>query len=123
MKKSRFQIKFPASFQVFGKTCLRLTPAQVSAKFPKLENWKNIKNLQTLVKQALNEVSKFSKKFQKKFQVFISTNLLPSYLWSFFSSLEPAPPPYTMEGNNPPSIYGEVISYGFLSNLKIKTEK
>ena len=97
MKKTRFQIKFPASFQDFVKTYLHLTPAQVSAKFPKLENRKNVKSLQSHIAQGLKEVSKFPEKLQKKFQVFTSTNLIPAYLRKFFSSLEPAPPPYTME--------------------------
>lgn len=97
MKKPSFQIKFPASFQDSGKTGLRLTPAQVSGKFPKLENRKNVKSLSVYIRQGLRQVSKFPEKFQKKFQVFISTNLVPAYLRRFFSSLEPAPPPYTME--------------------------
>lgn len=100
MKKPSFQIKFPASFQDSRKTRLHPTPAQVFAKFPKLKNRENAKSLQRLITQGLREVSKFPEKLQKKFQVFTSTNLIPAYLRKFFSSLEPAPPPYTMESIN-----------------------
>ncbi len=116
MKKPSFQIKFPASFQDFGKTGLRLTPIQVSAKFPKLENRENIKSLQRLITQGLREVSKFPEKLQKKFQVFTSTNLIPAYLRKFFSSLEPAPPPYTMESVTTLQVVMEVTDFAISSN-------
>jgi len=116
MKKPRFQIKFPASFQDSAKTYLHLTPAQVSAKFPKLENRKNVKSLQSHIAQGLKEVSKFPEKLQKKFQVFTSTNLIPAYLRKFFSSLEPAPPPYTMESENTLQVVMEVTDFVISSN-------
>jgi len=116
MKKPRFQIKFPASFQDSVKTYLHLTPVQVSAKFPKLENRKNTKTLQRLITQGLKEVSKFPEKFQKKFQVFTLTNLIPAYLRKFFSSLEPAPPPYTMESENTLQVVMGVTDFAISSN-------
>ena len=116
MKKLSFQIKFPASFQDFRKTYLHLTPVQVSAKFPKLENRKNVKSLQRLITQGLREVFKFPEKLQKKFQVFTSTNLIPAYLRKFFSSLEPAPPPYTMESINTLQVVMGVTEFVISSN-------
>ncbi len=116
MKKLSFQIKFPASFQDSGKTGLHLTPIQVSAKFPKLENRKNVKNLQTHIRQGLSQVSKFPEKLQKKFQVFTFANLIPAYLRRFFSSLEPAPPPYTMESVSTLQVVMEVTDFAISSN-------
>lgn len=116
MKKPSFQIKFPVSFQDFRKTGLRLTPIEVSTKFPKLENRKNVKSLQTHIRQGLSQVSKFPEKFQKKFQVFTSTNLIPAYLRKFFSSLEPAPPPYTMESVTTLQVVMEVTDFAISSN-------
>ncbi len=106
MKKSSFQIKFPASFQDSRKTDLQPTLAQVSNQFLKFKNQKFFKSFLRPIKQGLRQVSKFPAKVQKFFQVSNCRNLLPAYLYDLYLSYKPPPPPYTMEGNNPPSIYG-----------------
>ncbi len=106
MKKLSFQIKFPASFQDYSKTALQPILTQVSNKFLKINNQKIFKSSSKPIKQGLRQVSKFPTKVQKKFQVSNRRNLLSAYLYDLYLSYKPPPPPYTMEGNNPPSIYG-----------------
>ncbi len=84
----------------------RQKSVQESAKNPKLENNRRIKNLQILVGQAICQESRNFKYFQKKFWILDRSHSLPAYLRWLFLKIVTAPPPYTMEGNNPPSIYG-----------------
>lgn len=79
---------------------------QESAKNPKLKNERKIKNLRSFMWQAICQESGSSKYFQKNFQVLDRSHSLPAYLRWLFLKIVTAPPPYTMEGNNPPSIYG-----------------
>lgn len=106
MKKLSFQIKFPASFQDSSKTRLDPILTQVSSKFPKIKSKKFFNFLSGLEKQGLRQVSRFLEKGRKNFQVFNCLNLGSAYLYDLYLSFKPPPPPYTMEGNNPPSIYG-----------------
>lgn len=99
MKKLRFQDP-NSRFQDSRKAGLRLTLTKVSAKIPKLKNWKNTKTLQRLDTQDLKQDSKIPKLLQKNFKIPNGLNLIPSYLREFFLRLEPAPPPYTMESIN-----------------------
>ena len=83
-------------------------------KNPKSKKERRAKSLQSLVRQGFSRESKNPKLFNKNFQILECSNPLPAYLrWLFLRIVTP-PPPYTMEGNNPPSIYGEVTRFGFL---------
>ncbi len=97
MKKSRFQDS-KSRFQDSRKTDLSLTLAKDSTKIPKLKIWKNVQTLQSLDTQGLNQDSKIPKLLQQNFKIPNGLNLIPAYLREFFLRLEPAPPPYTMEG-------------------------
>lgn len=97
MKNLRFQDS-NSRFQDSRKNGLRLTLAKDSAKIPKLKNRKNVKTLQSLDTQGLNQDSKIPKLLQENFKIPNGLNLIPAYLREFFLRLEPAPPPYTMEG-------------------------
>ena len=116
MKNLRIQIKNPEiqtkNPKVWILTCNAYSQAnrqksiQESAKNPKLKNGREIKNLQSLVRQGFSQESKNPKLLNKKFQVLECSDSLPAYLRWLFLRIVTAPPPYTMEGNNPPSIYG-----------------
>ncbi len=83
-------------------------------KNPKSKKGRRAKTLQSLQRQGFSQESKNPKLFNNNFQILESVVPLPDYLrWLFLRIVTP-PPPYTMEGNNPPSIYGEVTSFGFL---------
>ena len=97
MKNLRFQDS-NSRFQDSRKTGLRLTLTKDSAKIPKLKNRKNDQTLQSLDTQGLNQDSKIPKLLQENFKIPNGLNLIPAYLREFFLRLEPAPPPYTMEG-------------------------
>lgn len=108
MKISRIQIRKIKNLKIqilSDKPYLQLG-CQESTKNPKLKNKRTKKSLQNLVWQGICQESKILKYFQKKFYVLESLNSLPAYLRWLFLKIVPAPPPYTMEGNNPPSIYG-----------------
>lgn len=112
MKISRIQIKEIKNLKIqilSDKPYLQLgcqESVQESTKNPKLKNKRTKKSLQNLVWQGICQESKILKYFQKKFYVLESPNSLPAYLRWLFLKIVTAPPPYTMEGNNPPSIYG-----------------
>ena len=112
MKISRIQITKIKNLKIqilSDKPYLKLgrqESVQESTKNPKLKNKRTKKSLQNLVWQGICQESKILKYFQKKFYVLESLNSLPAYLRWLFLKIVTAPPPYTMEGNNPPSIYG-----------------
>lgn len=112
MKISRIQIKEIKNLKIQILTDKpysqvgRQESVQESTKNPKLKNKRTKKSLHNLVWQGICQESKILKYFQKKFCVLESLNSLPAYLRWLFLKIVTAPPPYTMEGNNPPSIYG-----------------
>lgn len=124
MKKSEIQIKKPRNQTKKSKIWIlscnpysqanRQKTIQETAKKPKLKNCEGIKNLQSLVGQGVLQEIKKPKLLNKNFQILEYPNSLPAYLRWLFLRIVTAPPPYTMEGSNPPSIYGEVTSFGFL---------
>jgi hypothetical protein len=112
MKISRIQIKKIKNLKIqilSDGTYLkanRQESVQESTKNPKLKNKRTIKSLQNLMWQGIYQESKILKYLQKKFYVLERPSSLPAYLRWLFLKIVTAPPPYTMEGNNPPSIYG-----------------
>jgi len=112
MKISRIQIKKIKNLKIqilSDRTYLqanRQESVQESSKNPKLKNKRTIKSLQNLMWQRICQESKILKYLQKKIYVLERLNSLPAYLRWLFLKIVTAPPPYTMEGNNPPSIYG-----------------
>lgn len=124
MKNLRIQIKNPKirtkNPKVWIMTCEpylqkdRQKSIQESAKNPKLKNGREEKSPQSPERQGFSQESKNPKLFNKNFHILECSNSLPAYLRWLFLRIVTAPPPYTMEGNNPPSIYGEVTSFGFL---------
>ncbi len=112
MKISRIQIRKIKNLKIqilSDRTYLKADcqeSVQESTKNPKLKNKRTIKSLQNLMWQGICQESKILKYFQKKFYVLERPNSLPAYLRWLFLKIVTAPPPYTMEGNNPPSIYG-----------------
>jgi hypothetical protein len=112
MKISRIQIKKIKNLKIqilSDRTYLqanRQESVQESTKNPKLKNKRTIKSLQNLMRQGICQESKILKYLQKKIYVLERLNSLPAYLRWLFLKIVTAPPPYTMEGNNPPSIYG-----------------
>ena len=124
MKNSRIQIKNPEiqaknpKFWILTCKSYSKKDSQESKlrirKNPKSKKERRAKSLQSIVRQGFSQESKNSKLFNKNFQILECSNHLPAYLrWLFLRIVTP-PPPYTMEGSNPPSIYGEVTRFGFL---------
>ena len=122
MKKLRFQDS-NSRFQDSRKAGLHLTLIKVSAKIPKLKNWKNTKTLQSLDTQDLKQDSKIPKLLQKNFKIPNGLNLIPAYLREFFLRLEPAPPPYTMESINTLQVVMGVTDLSSPRILKNKNEE
>ena len=112
MKISRIQIKKIKNLKIqilsdgTYSQANRQESVQESTKNPKLKNKRTIKSLQNLMWQGICQESKILKYLQKKIYVLERLNSLPAYLRWLFLKIVTAPPPYTMEGNNPPSIYG-----------------
>lgn len=100
MKKTNKKLKFP-SFQIkfsqFRKLThqpyLRLSFRQVFKNHPKTSFLKNSKNLASLDRIDCGQVSKFSEKLQKKFQVFGGANFLCYWVRGRFPSFQTSPPP------------------------------
>ena len=112
MKKHHIKTKFckipQDSFGLSKKNYSRLlhsNTAQDSSRFLKIAKVITL-HCDRLLRNTLGQDGKLLKNDSEKFQVCNLANLIPSYLRHFFLRLEPAPPPYTMEGSNPPSIYG-----------------
>lgn len=112
MKNSRIQIKEIKNLKIHilsGDTYLqvgRQESVQESAKNPELKNNRKIKSSSSLIWQGISQESKIFENLKKKIQVLECLSPLFTYLrWLFLRIVTP-PPPYTMEGNNPPSIYG-----------------
>lgn len=124
MKNSRIQIKNPEiqfknpNFWILTCETYLQKDGQESKlrirKNPKSKNGRKIKSLQSLETQWFSQESKNPKLVNRNFHILECFNSLPAYLRWLFLRIVTAPPPYTMEGNNPPSIYGELTSFGFL---------
>ena len=117
MKNPRIQIKNPKFWILICKTYLQKDSQESTLRIrknPKSKNERKTKSPQSLQRQGFLQESKNPKLFNKNFQVLECQNSLPTYLLWLFLRIVTAPPPYTMEGSNPPSIYGEVTRFGFL---------
>ena len=133
MKNLRIQIKNPEiqtkNPKVWILTCNAYSQAnrqksiQESAKNPKLKNGREIKNLQSLVRQGFSQESKNPKLLNKKFQVLECSDSLPAYLRWLFLRIVTAPPPYTMESVNTLQVVMGVTDLSSPRILKNKNEE
>ena len=116
MKKTDKKFKFP-SFRIKFSDFWKLTPQpysclsfrQVFGNYPKTSFLKNGKNPKSLGSIDCRQVSKFSEKLQKKFQVFGGENSLCYWVPGKFPSFRIHPPPLH-GGYKIPSVYGMEVS-------------
>lgn len=103
MKNSRNQIKKPRNQTKKSEFCfLSCNPysqtncqetTQETAKKPKLKNWQQTKNPQSLVAEGISQETRKPKSFQKNSSILMSGKQLFYYARGLFSKKPTAPPP------------------------------
>lgn len=103
MKNSRNQIKKPRNqtkkSEFWFLSCNPYSQAnsqetnQETAKKPKLKNWQQTKNPQSLVAEGISQETRKPKSFQKKSSILVSGKQLFYYARRLFSKKPTAPPP------------------------------
>ncbi len=132
MKNPRNQIKKPRNQTKKSKFCfLSCNPYsqancqetnQETAKKPKLKNWQQTKNPQSLVGQGILQETRKPKSFQKNSSILVSGKQLFYCARGLFSKKPTAPPPLH-GGYEIPSMYGMEVSIFRLPDFAILPTK